>query len=338
MKNPILNIQKLDFQWPALDPFLFCVHHNDVYPKGNADFGPDASLKGRQIGQDFVLKDGWRMYHGDKIPGFPAHPHRGFETITVATKGLIDHSDSMKASGRYGNGDTQWMSAGKGVQHAEMFPLLDSTTTNELELFQIWINLPSHNKMCDPHFKMFWNENSTKVFEKDEQNNAISIKVINGQYKTAKGETAPPHSWANDKNNYVALWLIELSAHAKWKIPNAGAQTNRMLYFYEGDDIHIGDNTFESGLGLTLDPIANTLVENGHKPAKFLLMQGNPINEPVAQYGPFVMNTQQEIQQAFTDYRATEFGGWPWEKLEVVHGDSDRFAKHANGRIEKPNK
>ena len=89
MKNPILNIQKLDFQWPALDPFLFCVHHNDHYPKGNAHFGPDASLEGRQIGQDFVIKDGWRMYHGAKVPGFPAHPHRGFETITVATKGIL---------------------------------------------------------------------------------------------------------------------------------------------------------------------------------------------------------------------------------------------------------
>ena len=338
MKNPILNIQKLDFQWPALDPFLFCVHHNDHYPKGNANFGPDTSLEGRQIGQDFVLKDGWRMYHGSKVPGFPAHPHRGFETITVATKGLIDHSDSMNASGRYGNGDTQWMPAGKGVQHAEMFPLLDNTAANELELFQIWINLPSQNKMCEPHFKMFWHENSTIVNEKDEQDNDIKIKVINGQYKQQEGEIAPPHSWANDKHNYVALWLIELSAHAKWKMPNAGTQTNRMLYFYEGGDISINDNKVDSGHGLKLDPIGDTLVENGNKPSKFLLLQGNPINEPVAQYGPFVMNTQQEIQQAFADYRETEFGGWPWVETEVVQGNSNRFAKHADGKIETPEK
>ena len=88
--------------WPTLDPFLFCVHHNDQYPAGNAQLGPNASLAGRRIGQDFGNKDGWSMYHGDVVPGFPRHPHRGFETVTVVRSGLIDHADSLGAAARYG--------------------------------------------------------------------------------------------------------------------------------------------------------------------------------------------------------------------------------------------
>ena len=88
----------IDFQWPTLEPFLFCVHHHDLYPKGNDKFGVDAQhFEGRQMGADFVLKNGFRMYHGDEVPGFPVHPHRGFETITIVRKGYVDHADSMGA-------------------------------------------------------------------------------------------------------------------------------------------------------------------------------------------------------------------------------------------------
>ncbi len=88
MKEPVVkNIKPLGFQWETIDPFLFCVHHEDYFPKGNSNLGPDPSeLKGRQIGSDFMLKDGWRMYHGQTVPGFPGHPHRGFETVTVVVK------------------------------------------------------------------------------------------------------------------------------------------------------------------------------------------------------------------------------------------------------------
>jgi len=141
--NPIVRVKPLGFPWETVDPFLFCVYHDDAYPRANAQMGPEASLAGRDIGQDFSRKDGWSMYHGETVPGFPSHPHRGFETVTIVRKGLIDHSDSLGATARFGGGDVQWLTAGKGIVHSEMFPLLDAGAPNPLELFQIWLNLPA---------------------------------------------------------------------------------------------------------------------------------------------------------------------------------------------------
>jgi redox-sensitive bicupin YhaK (pirin superfamily) len=158
MSNAIISTQVLGLHWEVSDPFLFCAFHNDKFPKGNERLGPDASLAGRPIGQDFQLKDGWRMYHGQRVAGFPVHPHRGFETVSIVPVGLVDHADSMGAAGRYGNGDVQWLTTGRGVQHSEMFPLLNRNADNPLLFFQIWLNLPAESKMAKPHFAMFWNE------------------------------------------------------------------------------------------------------------------------------------------------------------------------------------
>ncbi len=157
MDDKIINVKPLGFPWETQDPFLFCAYHKDEYPKGNELLGPDTELlHGRNIGQDFTIKEGWRMYHGDAIPGFPYHPHRGFETITIVKQGIVDHADSLGAAGRFGSGDVQWMTAGKGIQHSEMFPLLNQEKENTLEIFQVWLNLPKAKKMTEPHFKMLW--------------------------------------------------------------------------------------------------------------------------------------------------------------------------------------
>ena len=146
-----------------IDPFLFCAHHDDAYPPGNDVNGPAVSLEGRDLGMDFEGIDGWRMYHGQEVPGFPNHPHRGFETVTYVRKGLIDHSDSLGAAARFGRGDVQWLTAGAGVVHSEMFPLLDPNGPNTLELFQIWLNLPAKSKMVPAYFTMFWNDRTVRT-------------------------------------------------------------------------------------------------------------------------------------------------------------------------------
>ena len=115
MPPVVRSVRALGFQWQTQDPFLFCVHHEDFFSEGNSEMGPDKQLlQGQNIGSDFLVKDGFRMYHGTSVPGFPGHPHRGFETVTVVREGFVDHSDSADAAGRYGNGDVQWMTAGSG--------------------------------------------------------------------------------------------------------------------------------------------------------------------------------------------------------------------------------
>jgi hypothetical protein len=97
-ESPVLRVKPLGFQWETADPFLFCVHHEDKFPRGNDVMGPVTSMEGRHLGDDFIIKDGFRMYHGKTVPGFPGHPHRGFETITVVREGIVDHADSLGAS------------------------------------------------------------------------------------------------------------------------------------------------------------------------------------------------------------------------------------------------
>ena len=182
----------LGFQWPTLDPFLFCVHHDDAYPAGNPQLGPAASLSGRDIGQDFAPHQPWRMYHGDVVPGFPQHPHRGFETVTVVRRGLVDHADSLGAAARYGGGDVQWLTAGKGISHAEMFPLLDGSSPNPLELFQIWLNLPSTHKLVEPHFSMLWGGTIPKQAIVDSAGRTTEIAIIAGRLGPVHAPAPPP--------------------------------------------------------------------------------------------------------------------------------------------------
>ena len=323
----ILAVKPLGFPWETKDPFLFCAHHADYYPKGNEKMGPDASLAGRNLGQDFTIKDGFRMYHGKEVPGFPSHPHRGFETVTIAKTGLVDHSDSLGGAGRFGDGDVQWMTAGKGVQHAEMFPLRDMENDNPFELFQIWLNLSKANKMVEPHYKMLWHEDIPVVLEKDSADRTSRINIVAGNFRNEKALDPAPDSWAKNTANDVSIWTIEMDANAELKLPAASAEANRTLYFYEGDELQVEDSVISNYHLVEIKSDVEISLKAGDKKCFILVLQGKPLNEPVAQYGPFVMNTQAEIQQAMMDYQKTQFGGWPWPSHAHVHPkEKGRFA------------
>jgi len=334
--SPILAVEKLGFPWQTLDPFLFCVHHDDAYPRGNAELGPAAPLDGRDIGMDFAGKDGWRMYHGSVVPGFPQHPHRGFETVTIVRTGLIDHSDSLGATARFGRGDVQWLTAGKGIVHSEMFPLLDDQGPNPAELFQIWLNLPRAAKMVEPHFSMLWNESIPRVTTTDTRGRTTTVTVIAGTYDDKRAPSPPPKSWASQDGSDVAIFTMALDAGAALTLPPAQRGTNRALYFFVGDTLTIDGERVQSGRIIAVQPDLPLTLTAGDARCELLMLQGRPIGEPVVQHGPFVMNTHTEIQQAFADYRKTLFGGWPFDRDDPVHGRAKgRFAKHADGRVEE---
>ncbi len=332
----ILGAKPLAFPWPGIDPFLFCAYHDDRYPSGNERMGPAASLAGRNIGQDFEGIDGWRMYHGSVVPGFPRHPHRGFETVTIMRRGFTDHSDSLGASARFGPGDVQWITTGKGIVHSEMFPLLDRNGPNPVELFQIWLNLPSADKMADPYFEMLWSEHVPKVTVRDDQGRPTEITVVAGAFGDVRPPAPPPRSWASRPEADVAIWTVKLAPGARFTLPAAKPGSTRAFYLFQGDGLAVAGRAVPNRTLLLLKPEVDVALENGAAESEFLLLQGQPIREPVVQYGPFVMNSREEIQQAFYDYQRTEFGGWPWPADDhVLPRDAGRHARYIDGRIEE---
>ncbi len=333
MADPVLETMPLGFQWPTVDPFLFCAHHDDAYPEANEQMGPAASLAGRDIGQDFSHRDGWSMYHGATVPGFPQHPHRGFETVTLVRKGLIDHSDSLGATARFGHGDVQWLTAGNGINHAEMLPLLERQQPNPVELFQIWCNLPAVDKRVDPYFTMLWDADIPCYREP-----GVAVTIVAGTLGGLTPPAPPPNSWAARPESDLAIWTIRLEPGTAWEVPAASsAETNRMLYFFEGSSLQVATHEFDAPTGVVVRGDEPVALVAGASRVEILLLQARPIGEPVARYGPFVMNTEAEIHQTFADYRRTQFGGWPWPVDDPTHDrDRGRFARLPDGSVVEP--
>jgi len=277
------------------------------------------------------------MYHGRSIPGFPKHPHRGFETITIVRDGLIDHSDSLGGRARYGAGDVQWLTAGHGISHAEMFPLIDAHRPNPTDFFQLWINLPAAKKRADPYFSMSWNEKIPRVHTQTDGEGDSLIRVIAGLYDGQTAPAPPPASYARQVDSDILILTIEMNGATQVTLPACLTSTTRALYTVAPSPVLINDEPLEGRRMAVLKSGAPHVLTSGPEGARLLLLQAKPIGEPVVQYGPFVMNTQAEIREAFRDYRVSEFGGWPWKRDDPVHGSSpQRFAQTPQGGREEP--
>ncbi len=188
--------------------------------------------------------------------------------------------------------------------------------------------------MVEPHFSMLWRETIRKHAALDSAGRSTEVAVIAGKLGPVDAPEPPPQSWAARSSNGVAIWTLKMAPQARFSLP-AAPGTNRMLYFFKGKELRIGQRTVPVRRAIELRADLGATLENGSSESELLLLQGRPIAEPVVQYGPFVMNTQAEIQKAFADYRATQFGGWPWPKDDPVHDREARFARHADGRMEK---
>lgn len=216
--------------------------------------------------------------------------------------------------------------------HGEMFPLVHADRDNHLKLFQIWLNLPARSKMVKPSFAMFWS-NDVPVWKSDDDK--VSIAVWAGDYfgKGAVQNSPPPDSWAADPENDVAVFHISVQPGGTVVLPKANKSgVNRTMYLIEGhgNGVKVGGRTLKERVYLELDATEEVSIETGEsteQATEFLLLQGRPINEPVAQHGPFVMNTRSEIQEAFMDYQRTQFGGWPWPRDDMIFPQNKgRFA------------
>jgi redox-sensitive bicupin YhaK (pirin superfamily) len=212
-----------------------------------------------------------------------------------------------------------------------MFPLISPDAGNTLELFQIWLNLPPESKMVPAYFRMLWSETIPTVAPAP----GVSVDVIAGEVDGHSAPVATPDSWASSDHGDMAIWLVRLEPGARWDLPAGPEGVNRMLHFFEGSKVVVDGVEVGAGYGVQLVPDAVVSIVNTDEPAEFLLLQGRPIGAPVFQLGPFVMNTPEELQQAFDDYRTTGFGGWPWSSRDPVHPRTEgRFALHADGTVE----
>ncbi|MEM8939877.1 MAG: pirin-like C-terminal cupin domain-containing protein, partial [Bacteroidota bacterium] len=153
-------------------------------------------------------------------------------------------------------------------------------------------------------------------------------------YRGAQANEPAPNSWAAKNENEVAIWNIKVEPNMEYLLPSSNTLVTRTLYFYEGDEIHIRERKINPNFGIALDPSMEVSIKTGNKKAHLLLLQGRPIEEPIAKYGPFVMNTEEEIQQAMEEYRLTQFGGWPWPYPDNVHEkNKGRFALYPDGNL-----
>ena len=225
------------------------------------------------------------------------------------------------------------MTAGKGIVHGEMFPLLHPDKPNTLHLFQIWLNLPARNKMSDPHFIMHWGEDIPHIHSSD---GLTEVTVWAGELHGSQPLKGPPKSYANVDDSQVAVWFLRMKPGGTYTLPPAagGTDINRTIYWFHGTSASVGGQVLDSHKRVDVDASQDVTVCHPTTSASkeedetyFLVLQGRPIGEPVVQHGPFVMNSQKEIMQAFQDYQKTQFGGWPWPTDSVTHPrDKGRFA------------
>lgn len=228
----------------------------------------------------------------DYIAGFPPHPHRGFETVTYLLAGIMQHRDSAGHTGTLRAGGVQWMTAGRGIEHSEM----PKQENGLLSGFQLWVNLPSEQKMGKPRYQ----EYEPEEIPLETRDDGTEVRVIAGT--TSEGTTGPVHQIAAQPI-YFDVTLPDGAAFEE-AIP---AGHNAFVYLIEGT-LRIGEETVPANTLAVLADGDRLSASAETDKCRFLLIAGKPFNEPVARSGPFVMNTNEEIQQAYTDYRSGSFG------------------------------
>jgi len=233
----------------------------------------------------------------DYIAGFPAHPHRGFETVTYMLAGRMRHRDSAGHEGVITSGGVQWMSAAKGIIHSEM-PEQEAGLMSGL---QLWVNLPAHKKMAEPEY----HEYSSQIIPLEQRDSGCQLKVIAG--RTSQGTEGPVIGRAVDP----LYFDVSLSGNGCFIEPIPRSHS-AFIYVLEGNVTVLGERS-EQDTAVAKDELA--ILQDGYRVqiiseppgARFILVAGKPLNEPVARRGPFVMNTDAELKQAFKDYSSGQF-------------------------------
>jgi redox-sensitive bicupin YhaK (pirin superfamily) len=228
--------------------------------------------------------------------GVGSHPHRGFETVTIVYKGEVAHRDSTGKGGEIGPGDVQWMTAGSGILHEEFHSEHFSQTGGEMEMMQLWVNLPAKDKLTAPGYQAIVDTDIPSVTLANE---AGRVRVIAGEFESARG---PAHTFTP-----MNVWDVRLQAQATAELTQPDGWTTALVVMQGTISVNHSAPLSEKQM-IVLGRDGAGVSVKASSDAMVLLLAGEPINEPVAAYGPFVMNTQQEIRQAMTDFNSGKFG------------------------------
>lgn len=246
----------------------------------------------------FIMMDYNSPYYfspSEKPRGVSVHPHRGFETVTIAYKGKVEHHDSSGGGGVIDEGDVQWMTAASGVLHKEFHEKEWSKQGGMFQMVQLWVNLPAKDKMSRPKYQAIVNKNMARV---DMENDGGEIEVIAGEYKGTKGAAS----------TFTPLHLLNAKLKAGGKADfNFPAHYNTAVLVLEGS-IKANDTPVSANNFALFQNTGEEFILEATEDAVALVLSGEPINEPIAAHGPFVMNTKQELVQAFSDFNEGKFG------------------------------
>ena len=228
--------------------------------------------------------------------GVGVHPHRGFETVTIVYAGEVDHRDSTGNGGHIGPGDVQWMTAASGILHEEFHSAAFTRDGGTMEMVQLWVNLPAKDKMSPPGYQTLMDGEIPSV---DLADGAGRLRVIAGEYAGARG---PARTFTP-----INIWDVRLKAGVKTSLALPEGHTLAVLVQSGVVKLNDADLARDAQFAI-FEREGGAIALEAHSDAKVLILSGEPIDEPVAHYGPFVMNTQDEIRQAITDFNAGKFG------------------------------
>jgi len=237
---------------------------------------------------------------GSQRRGVGEHPHRGFETVTIVYQGEVEHRDSTGAGGKIGPGDVQWMTAARGILHEEFHSQAFTQSGGILEMVQLWVNLPAKDKMSNAGYQTLLDRNIPSVALPDD---AGRVRVIAGDFNGHKG---PAHTFTP-----IDVWDVRLSAGRSAKFDVPAGRTLAVVVLH--GPVLINDQIARDAQMVLLDRAGTELHIEANNDATVLVLSGEPIDEPVVGYGPFVMNSEAEIETAMRDFNSGRFGAMPAE-------------------------
>jgi len=328
--GPVLREQVASYNWDCEDPFFLVTHHFDDYPPGNAQQAPPLpEIRRRTLGNDYDKRLGYRMYKGKVSPGFPLHTHWGYETITFVSEGYIDHFDSEGNCGRFGFGDVQWITASSRYRHDEMYPLAFTDRDNHQMVTQIFLNLPIEDKNKENEVNTVWEENVPKA-----KGEGWTATVIAGSFKGVGGISPNRLSWAKPEH-HVNIVRIAMEPGAEIVIEPSASKT-RNLYITDVPASVFGKE-YHFDTRLKIRPDAEVPVKMGNKTSEVWLLEGYPIGEKQASFGPVILDSQEHVRKAMREISSTEEKEWTWKYVNQKQPlGTGRFFRDGSGREKFP--